>query len=91
MADYAGNHGDLSPGAVGAATDFYYGGNGSGVIISVRPNCRGGKAIGPHRVSACSDPAPKKEGPIVIELEHEGSCRFPTNRDGHKWHGLPSA
>jgi len=47
LADYAGNHGDLSPGAVGAATDFYYGGNGSGVIISVRPNCRGGKAIGP--------------------------------------------
>ena len=32
--DYVANHGDLSPGAVGAATDFYWGGNGTGVIIS---------------------------------------------------------
>ncbi len=32
--DFAGNHGDLSPGSNGAATDYYYGGNGTGVIIS---------------------------------------------------------
>ena len=32
--DYAGNHGDLSPGSIGAATDYYYGGNGTGLIIS---------------------------------------------------------
>lgn len=32
--DYAGNHGDLSPGSIGASTDFYWGGNGTGVIIS---------------------------------------------------------
>lgn len=32
--DFAGNHGDLSPGSVGAETDYYYGGNGTGVIIS---------------------------------------------------------
>ena len=32
--DYAGNHGDLSPGAIGAPSDYYYGGNGTGVIIS---------------------------------------------------------
>ena len=32
--DFAGNHGDLSPGSIGAATDYYYGGNGTGVIIS---------------------------------------------------------
>ncbi len=32
--DYAGNHGDLSPGSIGAETDYYYGGNGTGVIIS---------------------------------------------------------
>ena len=38
-ADYAGNHGDLSPGAIGDETDFYYGGNGTGVIISSRPKC----------------------------------------------------
>ncbi len=47
LSDYAGNHGDLSPGSVGASSDFYYGGNGTGVIISVRPNCRDGRAIGP--------------------------------------------
>lgn len=39
LGDYGGNHGDLSPGARGEATDFYFGGNGTGVIISVRPNC----------------------------------------------------
>ncbi len=32
--DYAGNHGDLSPGSIGASTDYYYGGNGTGIIIS---------------------------------------------------------
>jgi len=37
----------LTPGATGEATDFYYGGNGSGVIISVRPRCQDGKAVGP--------------------------------------------
>lgn len=40
LGDYAGNHGDLTPGAVGAATDYYFGGNGTGTIISVRPRCR---------------------------------------------------
>lgn len=36
-ADYVANHGDLSPGAFGVETDFYWGGNGTGVIISSRP------------------------------------------------------
>ena len=48
LSDYAGNHGDLTPGAVGAPTDFYYGGNGTGVIISVRPQCSKGLAIAPE-------------------------------------------
>ncbi len=34
--DYAGNHGDASAGSIGAPTDFYWGGNGNGVIISSR-------------------------------------------------------
>jgi hypothetical protein len=34
--DYAGNHGDLSPGSSGKPTDFYWGGNGTGVIQSSR-------------------------------------------------------
>lgn len=37
VADYAANHGDLSPGAIRQPTDFYWGGNGTGVIISSRP------------------------------------------------------
>lgn len=41
VGDYAGNHGDLSPGSTGLPTDFYWGGNGTGVIISSRANCDG--------------------------------------------------
>lgn len=43
VGDYAANHGDFSPGAVGAPTDFYYGGNGTGPIISSRAKCENGK------------------------------------------------
>lgn len=42
VGDYGGNHGDLSPGSFGFPTDFIYGGNGTGVIISSRPNCLNG-------------------------------------------------
>lgn len=40
--DYAGNHGDLSPGAFGFTTDFYWGGFGTGTIISSRAFCADG-------------------------------------------------
>lgn len=39
LGDYAANHGDPSPGFIGLPTDFAFGGNGTGVIISSRPNC----------------------------------------------------
>tara|TARA_R110002049_G_scaffold288423_1_gene470939 strand:- start:122040 stop:122798 length:759 start_codon:yes stop_codon:yes gene_type:complete len=58
LCDYAGNHGDLTPGATGVPTDFYYGGNGTGVIISVRPKCIEGKATAPSdriRMASVSD------------------------------------
>lgn len=58
LCDYAGNHGDLTPGAIGKPTDFYFGGNGTGVIISVRPNCKNGEAISPRdriRMASVSD------------------------------------
>ena len=42
VGDYGGNHGDISPGATGLPTDFNYGGNGNGVIISSRANCNNG-------------------------------------------------
>lgn len=45
VGDYAGNHGDLSPGAVGAETDFYWGGNGTGVIISSRGLCESDRPV----------------------------------------------
>lgn len=43
--DYAANHGDLTPGAVGLPTDFYYGGNGSGAINTSRPRCSQGQVF----------------------------------------------
>lgn len=58
LCDYGGNHGDLTPGSTGAATDFYYGGNGTGVIISVRPKCANGLPREPYdrvRMSAVRD------------------------------------
>lgn len=41
--DYGGNHGDISPGASGFTSDFYWGGNGNGVIISSRSLCVAGQ------------------------------------------------
>lgn len=41
VVDYVANHGDLSPGATGESTDFYWGGRGTGVIISSRPKFNG--------------------------------------------------
>lgn len=37
--DYAGNLGDPTPGAIGAATDFFWGGRGTGSIITSRATC----------------------------------------------------
>ena len=39
LGDYAANHGDPSPGFIGLPTDFAFGGNGTGVIISSRRKC----------------------------------------------------
>lgn len=48
--DYAGNHGDLSPGSIGAETDYYYGGNGTGVIISSQAIAQQFNGSGPPRL-----------------------------------------
>ncbi|MEN1681087.1 MAG: DUF1559 domain-containing protein [Planctomycetota bacterium] len=63
LSDYAGNHGELDgfrhlfdqdweargnfEKNYDGWTDFYYGGNGSGVIIGVRPRCKNGVPVGP--------------------------------------------
>lgn len=39
VGDYGGNLGDLSPGSFGLPSDFIYGGNGTGVIISSHGKC----------------------------------------------------
>lgn len=39
LGDYAANHGDPSPGFIGLPTDFAFGGNGNGVIITSRAQC----------------------------------------------------
>lgn len=39
VGDYGGNHGDLSQGSAGLPTDFYFGGNGNGIIISSHAKC----------------------------------------------------
>ena len=39
LGDYAGNLGDPTPGFVGLASDFPFGGNGTGVLISSRAKC----------------------------------------------------
>jgi hypothetical protein len=40
VGDYAGNHGDYTGGSKGEETDYWLGGNGTGVIISSRAVCR---------------------------------------------------
>lgn len=39
VGDYGGNLGDMSTGSGGLPTDFYYGGNGTGLIIASRAKC----------------------------------------------------
>lgn len=46
VGDYGGNHGDYTGGANGLDTDYFLGGNGTGVIISSRPVCRSGLPAG---------------------------------------------
>ncbi len=43
LGDYAGNLGDLSPGAMGLPTDFYHGGNGTGILVASRSRCIDGR------------------------------------------------
>lgn len=37
--DYVGNHGDPTPGSTGGPNDYYFGGNGNGLIISSQARC----------------------------------------------------
>lgn len=56
IGDYAGNHGDLTGGLGTDPAAFYWGGNGTGVIVSSRPRCTMGKVfdwsdrLGPEKV-----------------------------------------
>jgi prepilin-type N-terminal cleavage/methylation domain-containing protein len=46
VGDYAGNHGDYTGGSYAEEFSYWRGGNGTGVIISSRPDCRDGKPVG---------------------------------------------
>ena len=46
LSDYAANHGDPSPGFSGLASDFVFGGNGTGTMISSRPVCQFRTVVG---------------------------------------------
>jgi prepilin-type N-terminal cleavage/methylation domain-containing protein len=46
VGDYGGNHGDYTGGSYGDETDYWRGGNGTGVIFSSRPMCREGNPSG---------------------------------------------
>lgn len=46
VSDYAGNHGNVAGGMSGANGDFYWGGNGNGVLISSRPRCAANVPVG---------------------------------------------
>lgn len=94
LSDYAGNHGDLTPGATGAPTDFYFGGNGTGVIISVRPDCRNGKAIAPSdrvRMASVSDGTSSTFlfGEKFVSLN--GLAQFPEDSPAYDGDHLPAS
>jgi len=45
VGDYAGNHGDFTGGSTGAESDYWRGGNGTGVLISSRGQCDSGQVV----------------------------------------------
>ncbi len=45
VGDYGGNHGDFTGGSTGAPTDYWRGGNGTGVIVSSRAKCENGEPV----------------------------------------------
>jgi prepilin-type processing-associated H-X9-DG protein len=94
LSDYAGNHGDLTPGSTGAPTDFYFGGNGTGVIISVRPSCESGLAVAPYdrvRMASVSDGTSHTFlfGEKFVSLEGLGT--FPEDSPAYDGDHLPAS
>ncbi len=67
VADYVGNHGDNSPGAIGQDTDFYWGGRGNGVLISSRPEV---------------DDAKSKPGELVLKTKWLDTVSISDIKDG---------
>lgn len=94
LSDYAGNHGDLSPGATGAATDFYYGGNGTGVIVSSQPDCRDGMPIGPADRLASADVHDGFSNTLFIGekfIPIDALRRFPEDTPAYDGNHLPAS
>jgi prepilin-type N-terminal cleavage/methylation domain-containing protein len=94
LADYAGNHGDLSPGATGASTDFYFGGNGSGTIISVRPKCRLGRVNGPADRIRMASVTDGQSNTFLFGEKHvplHAVAKFPDDSPAYDGNHLPAS
>ena len=94
LSDYAGNHGDPSPGFEGKESDFGFGGNGTGVLISSRPKCVRNRPCGWIDVIRMKDIADGTSKTMLIGESHvrTGELGLPPG-DGPAFDGnhLPSS
>ncbi|MEM7314421.1 MAG: DUF1559 domain-containing protein [Planctomycetota bacterium] len=94
VGDYGGNHGDFTGGSYGDQTSYWRGGNGTGVIVTSRPQCRDpftpidwkDKIRMKHLVDGSSKTA--LAGEMHIPLERLG--QFPENGPMYNGKDLPA-
>ena len=94
LSDYAGNHGDLEPGATGEATDFYYGGNGTGVIISARAKSKNGIPYRVHDRIRMTGVTDGKSSTFLFGEKHISSgmlATFPDDSPAYDGDHLPAS
>ncbi|MFK8115591.1 MAG: DUF1559 domain-containing protein [Rubripirellula sp.] len=94
LSDYAGNHGDLEPGATGESTDFYYGGNGTGVIISVRAQCKNGEPIATYDRVRMASVADGQSNTFLFGEKHVSArmlAQYPDDSPAYDGDHLPAS
>jgi type II secretory pathway pseudopilin PulG len=93
VSDYAGNMGDLSPGASGLSSDFYWGGKGTGVLIASRGLDNGGPGGWRDRI-AISDITDGTSNTVLAGEAHilRGRlCEIPDNGPAYDGSRFPSS